>query len=141
MNLVTASIILLVITLVMTSCHQTVNDEDHWKISPSFGAFRGVEGKVGFLDVPFVIGKENKYMWHFWDDDFDQNGVLKVKGTSRETGKEQIIIEALPLAGPLNGARAHAPSLMALDSSGLWKLDVYVSDKFIESIVVHVAES
>lgn len=45
-----------------------------------------------------------------------------------------------PLRGANNGADQHAPSLMFLPESGMWKLDAYVNDKLFGSVFVKVHE-
>lgn len=105
--------------------------------------FRGIENKIGITDAPLVVGTAQKVVWHFWDEEKKLIGnTIKVKGTSVETGKNIILFESSPLtAAPNLGATTSVPSGIKLTSIGLWKLDIYVGEKYYGSIVVEGKES
>ncbi|ASS76114.1 hypothetical protein CIG75_14875 [Tumebacillus algifaecis] len=121
----------------------TVTDNDAWMESPTFMVgdyrMRGIEGKVAFIDATFTA-EGQKLMWHFWEEPEVVRGSFKVIGVQKETG-EKVDVFAGPLGGELNGAVAHAPSLVKLPQKGVWRLDVFVgaeAEAYYGSIVVHV---
>ncbi|TCP53295.1 uncharacterized protein DUF4871 [Tumebacillus sp. BK434] len=120
-----------------------VTDSDGWTESPVFTAgnykMRGIEGKVAYIDAT-ITSDGQKLMWHFWGDPKALTGSFRVVAVSKETGAQTEVFQGL-LGGPLNGATAHAPSLVKLPGKGIWRLDVYVGEKadtHYGSIVIHV---
>ncbi|MFD1953003.1 hypothetical protein ACFSL6_02130 [Paenibacillus thailandensis] len=107
----------------------------------------GEEGKLGFIyddteAVKFYSGQSQKYMWHFWGEAEQLQGYpLQVIGTKKETGEQITVFKASALGGAINGADAHHPSVMALPSAGLWRLDAYIGEKFYGSVVVEIHEA
>lgn len=142
-------ILLLALVLVLPGCSRTEPEED-WELTGTFDVLvtaqdgstitytmRGVEGKFGFIDTPFVAGQGNKYMWHFWDESGTYGGKkLQVEATNRE-GKTVSVFEG-SLGGPNNTATQHTPSSMMLPSPGRWKLTVRVGGEVVGQIVVDV---
>lgn len=119
-----------------------VTDSDGWTESPVFMAgnyrMRGIVGKVAFIDATMTSNGQ-KLMWHFWGDPQVLQGSFRVVAVSKETG-EQVEVFQGPLGGELNGATAHAPSLVKVPAGGIWRLDVYVGEKadtHYGSIVIH----
>ena len=134
---------------VILSVNEPKPDNTEWKVSPLFksGAYTmiGQEGRLGFiyddLEVSrFYPHKVQKYMWHFWGKPEELKGKLKVVGVSKETGEQITVFETQALGGANNGADAHTPSGMSLPSSGLWRLDAYIREKYFGSVVVQVHE-
>jgi hypothetical protein len=125
------------------------SDVQNWKESPLFKSGNytliGEEGRLGFIyddsEVSrFYPDKVQMYMWHFWGDDEEFDGALKVIAT-HENGEEQItVLEGYTLGGPNNGADRHAPFNISLPKSGMWKLDAYIGDKLFGSVYVEVHE-
>lgn len=123
-------------------------DQD-WNESPLFEAggytMIGEEGHVGFIYdnedgiSRFQPNKNQKYMWHFWGDEEEFDGDLKVMGT-HENGAEQLLVFEGGLGGANNGADRHAPSNMSLPESGMWKLDAYIGDNLFGTVFVEVHE-
>jgi hypothetical protein len=106
----------------------------------TFRTLRGVQGLFGFIDMPFVAGQGQKYMWHFWGAPEAFVGKpLKVTAANPD-GKTIDLFSGI-LAGANNGAVAHLPSSMTLPSPGLWRLEVRVDDRVIGHIVVQVASA
>ena len=125
---------------------KTDNHVKKWKESPLFesGSYTmiGEERRLGFIyddseHLRFYPNKVQKYMWHFWGDDQEFDGKLKVIAT-HENDEEQITVVEGGLGGDNNGADRHAPSNMSLPKSGMWKLDAYIGDKLFGTVFVKV---
>ncbi|MFB5083302.1 hypothetical protein [Symbiobacterium thermophilum] len=98
---------------------------------------RGHEGQFGFIDSPFVAGKTDKYMWHFWGNQEDfLYKTLEVTGVNRRGQRVPVLTSTL--GGEHNGAVAHTPSMMSLPTPGLWRLEVRVDGNHLGDIVVEV---
>ena len=74
----------------------------------------GEEGRLGFIYdnteiTRFYPNKEQKYMWHFWGNDEELTGELKVTATHKESGEQITVLQNHTLAGPNNGANQHVP--------------------------------
>ncbi|WP_108587968.1 hypothetical protein [Paenisporosarcina sp. OV554] len=119
----------------------------NWEQSPLFESGKytmiGEEGRLGFIYddddevVKFYPNKKQKYMWHFWGEEEEFDGVLKVIGT-HENDAEEIYVTGGGLGGPNNGADKHAPSNMSLPKSGMWKLDAYIGENLLGTVYVKV---
>lgn len=160
-SVVKKTIWILMLSLLLIGCSntkQTVNEEKKvkWEESPTLvqeienqngtkieNTFRiGDNGKLGFGEYgPFIAGKYQKYMWHFWGDEKTLTKPFKVIGISKKTGEKITVfqIQAQNLA-PNNGADHHLPSSMMLPSSGLWQLEAYFDDELFGNVVVNVKE-
>lgn len=116
--------------------------EPSWEVSPLFTSgtyeLRGIPNKVGFIDVGFIAGRVNKYMWHFWGSEYELNGNFKVKALKKGTRQLIDVFSADYLGGKNNGADRHIPSSMSLPTSGRWQLLAYMNDQLFGSIVVDV---
>lgn len=104
--------------------------------------FRGIENKIGMTVAPLIVGTSQKVIWHFWDESEDLIGnTLKIEGTSIETGENIILLESSPLTSAPNlGAITSLPSGIKLTTTGLWKLDIYLGEKYYESLIVEGKE-
>lgn len=99
----------------------------------------GEKNRIGFIydeDIGFKPHQVNKYMWHFWGEQEELEGALKVIGKNTNTGEEITVFENMALGEPLNDADAHVPSLMSLPSSGIWELNAYIGDELFGPVVV-----
>ncbi|CDQ18493.1 hypothetical protein BN982_00766 [Halobacillus karajensis] len=124
--------------------------DKEWEESGQFksGPYQmiGEEGRLGIIYsggefTKFYPDRQQKYMWHFWGEEEELEGDLKVIGTSEETGREVVVLEDVPIAvKEHNGADASAPTLMSLPKSGMWKLEAYIDDTLHGSVYVHVHE-
>lgn len=164
-------LVFLSVLLLLVGCSEKETKEkeavssNHWQVSPTFDipidfggkkgkyVLLGKEGRLGFLvgsgnedDIkidPIIKGKPNKYMWHFWGNDDEFDGPLKVVGIN-EKGEKHKIIQADNSVNvgisPYNGATTHVPSTMEFPTAGLWKLEVYIGEKLFGDIVVNVEE-
>jgi hypothetical protein len=142
-------IFVLSLFLVLTGCNteKLSSENTEWKVSAMFksGAYTmiGEKDRLGFIYddsevTRFYPNKKQKYMWHFWGEPDELIGKVKIIGTSKETGREITVLEAGGLAGPNNGADAHMPSTMSLPTSGLWRLNAYIGEKYFGSVVMKV---
>lgn len=166
-------LVLLSLLLLLVGCSEKETKEkeavssNHWQVSPTFDIpvtfsdgkkgkyiLIGKEGRLGFLvgsgseDAvqinPIIKGQPNKYMWHFWGNEDEFDGPLKVVGIN-EKGKKHKILKNDNSGNvgisPNNGATTHVPSTMEFPTAGLWKLNVYIGKKLFGDIVVNVEES
>lgn len=133
----------------VTEQDEVVNAAEDWVESPLFKVndyqMIGEEGRLGFIydnteETKFYPDKTQKYMWHFWGNEDEFNGELKVIAFHEESGEQITILEGRPLAGPNNGADHHVPSNMSLPNKGLWKLEAYIGDKLFGTVFVKVYE-
>lgn len=119
-----------------------------WTVSPTFEAdgytLRGLIGSIGFIDVPFVAGKGNKYMWYLWGDAL-KGEKLKVIATKKGSNqKAKVFIEG---AGTNNESKVESipigdqiPTSMSLPSPGLWALNLSIDGQDYGRIVVNVKQ-
>ena len=145
---------ILSITLTTVACtnekpEQTnlISEASNWKESPIFTVNQypmiGEEGRLGFTYddtelTRFYPNNEQKYMWHFWGNDDEFEGPLKVIASHKESGAQHTILKNQTMGGPNNGADQHAPSMMSLPKPGLWKLDAYIGEKLFGSVFITV---
>lgn len=104
----------------------------------------GKKGRLGFIYddsevVRFYPNKVQKYMWHFWGEEQELEGELKVVAT-HEKEDEEIYVTGGGLGTANNGADKHAPSNISLPKSGIWKLDAYIGERLFGSVYVKVHE-
>ncbi|WP_342471914.1 DUF4871 domain-containing protein [Metasolibacillus sp. FSL H7-0170] len=135
------------VLLLLVAC--TGNKKEAWQESEFFesGSYRmiGIKDKAGFIynkeTIPFTANEPNKYMWHFWGDEDELKGDIKVIGIFEDEPDEKIEVlhEKINYLSAHNGADYHIPSLMELPKAGMWKLEVYIDDKIFETIYVEVA--
>ncbi|MFC4102851.1 DUF4871 domain-containing protein [Paenibacillus xanthanilyticus] len=119
-----------------------------WTPSPLFasGAYmmRGVDQRVGILDVPFTAGQAQKVMWHFWGSRDELNGPFDVKAVKEGSDQLMTVYETKPflssnaLAGANNGADRHVVTMIELPEAGKWRLLPYVRGSLLDSVVVDV---
>ncbi|MEK4485657.1 hypothetical protein MHH81_08635 [Psychrobacillus sp. FSL H8-0484] len=90
----------------------------------------GEEGRLGFIYddsevLKFYPNKTQKYMWHFWGDEKELDGRLKVIATNQDEGEQVFLTETVHLSGPINGADGSHHTHMSLPKKGIWKMDAY----------------
>ena len=144
-----------IVSLVIAGCNEEESIEEkgkvkhNWNESSLFesGGYTmiGEEGRLGFIYddsevVRFYPDKVQKYMWHFWGEEQELEGELKVVAT-HENEDEEIYVTSGVIGPANNGADRHAPSNMSLPKSGMWKLDAYIGDKLFGSVYVKVYEN
>lgn len=118
-----------------------------WKESSLFksGGYTmiGEKQRLGFIYennevVRFYPNKTQKYMWHFWGENQEFKGKLKVVATHENDNEQINVLEGIEVGGPNNGADRHTPSLMSLPKSGMWKLDAYFGNELFGTVFVRV---
>ena len=133
----------------VTEQEKVVSAAEDWEESPIFKVndyqMIGEEGRLGFIydnseETKFYPDKTQKYMWHFWGNEDELEGELKVIAFHKESGEKITVLEGRPLAGPNNGADHHVPSNMSLPKKGLWKLEAYIGDQLFGKVFVKVYE-
>lgn len=120
----------------------------NWEESPLFetGSYTmiGEEGRLGFIYddsevTRFYPNKVQKYMWHFWGEEEEFTGDLKVVATHEGNEKQIILLEGKELSSSAyNGADHVVPSNMSLPKSGMWKLNAYIGGKQFGTIFLKV---
>jgi len=148
----TSLTVFLVIFLFLGGCMEkteetiAINEPTNWKESSLFESesftMIGEEGRMGFIYddsevTRFYPNKTQKYMWHFWGEDEEFDGELKIVGT-HETEEQVTILESDSVGGANHGAERHLPSNFSLPTSGMWKLDAYFDNDLFGSIYVRV---
>lgn len=103
----------------------------------------GEKGRLGFIYddsevLRFYPNKTQKYMWHFWGEDKEFEGKLKVVATHENDGEQITLLEGVEIGGPNNGADRHTPSNMSLPKSGMWKLEAYMGDNLFGTVFIRV---
>lgn len=116
-----------------------IPDSD-WQIASSFefenSVITGKNMRMGYVSSGFTAGKPNKFLWHLFN-------VEQLAKQIRINAVKQGSTDVLTLLDTrLSGSERHKtlPSSMQLPESGLWRLLVYVDDKFFDSMVVMVKE-
>ncbi|MEQ2527553.1 hypothetical protein WMO40_12630 [Bacillaceae bacterium CLA-AA-H227] len=103
----------------------------------------GDNGKLGIGEYgPFITGKSQKYMWHFWGNEKTLLKPFKVVGISKDSDTKITLFE-LPKStslAPVNGASHSLPSTLKLPEPGLWKLEAYFGEELFGSITVLVQD-
>lgn len=137
--------------LIITGCGTEKADTDakEWSVSPAFKAgartLYGNEGKFGILrengegNNLFNVGLGRLYGLYFWGNPEQLKGKYKLVGIHKETN-EKVQLYEWDIQKGQNPAQSDAFSggKFGLNQPGLWRLDVYIGDKFFDSIVVEV---
>lgn len=105
-------------------------------------AFQIGSGPKGKSEImPIVEDKNNKYMWYLWGNDKELNGELKVKGIHESGHKETIFTASNVTAQEFNSADGSMPSMMEFSKAGKWKLDVYIGNEKIGTVIIDVEKA
>ncbi len=138
-------VLIVTVLFLATACMN--EPKNAWKESEIFysGSYSmiGEKDRLGFIYdesevTRFYPDKEQKYMWHFWGEDEELDGDLRIIAT-HETGGEPIPLVGVSfIGGSHNGADGHIPSMMSLPKSGMWKLSAYFDDKLFGTVYVKV---
>ncbi|MEH7121658.1 hypothetical protein V7127_00270 [Bacillus sp. JJ1773] len=131
----------------------------NWNITPNFPApsdgghqsiLRGLKGKAVYMDSEDIkAGKAYKIRWFFWGEDLKENPGewLTITATQKDTGKRIEMVRAnnweitLPQNEDLKDvlqAQASQHVKMTFPSSGVWRLDAHIGNKYYASIVLEV---
>ncbi|WP_128895570.1 hypothetical protein [Longirhabdus pacifica] len=134
--------------LTIIGCQATAN----WAESDLFtsGSYTliGEEGKIGFIyddseaAIRFYPDKPQKYMWHFWGEEEELKGDVKVTATHENDDEESITLFSYrdPWQYQNSSEKRKLPSGFSLPKSGMWKLDAFIDDELFGSIFVKVHE-
>ena len=103
----------------------------------------GNENKSGVIGADMPSLTPQKWMWHLWGVNDPTNTKLTVVGFHKESQTiHQITTNGwnIPLAGPNNGADAHAPSTVKVPKPGEWAMFLYVDEKLFDILVYDINE-
>ncbi|RKD21049.1 hypothetical protein BEP19_15330 [Ammoniphilus oxalaticus] len=138
---------LFALVLLLTGCvnqDKPPADEIVWEESPTFQSngvvMRGIPDRLAIIDTPLKAGEEQDFSWHFWGHLDEVTGKLTVMAEQQDVKKTVVLIQKVYIlpAAPSNGADNHFPSMLSLPSPGLWKISVYIKDRYFDSIFVEV---
>lgn len=131
--------------------------EEDWPLSPTFDLYdrdgtliyrdrvRGVEGRIGFLDVGDFAATERetgaKMFWYVWGDPEQLvDKELVATAVHQRTG-ETFILNRTKLMSGFYGADAHnLTQFEPFPLKGIWRIDVEIDGKPYGSIVIHVKD-
>lgn len=121
-----------------------------WQESPIFSyegiELRGIPGKIGILSTPWIAGKPNKYMWHFFENRIPSGTltVVAVHKESNQVSKALVQVDSLeqtwstyPLPETTENHR-DIPASMMIPEKGMWVLNAYIGVKLYGQVVVKV---
>lgn len=119
-------------------------DPKPWAVSPVFhvanDTLRGIEGKIGLIEKPFIVNQTDEYTWRLWGKPEDlANKKFKVIA-NRENG-DGAFFEEVPIPLRHSGsttAITSIPYTMKLIDKGLYRLDAYVDNQLFGSVTVNV---
>ena len=139
---------LMLIFFILTACQseETIKEEQWEDNSPTFtsefGEMFGKEGSIGIIGSKTVTENGQKWMWHFWGTEDISNKEWEVKAFKH--GEEATVNpitfkdeQLTPRGDVING---HARSAVLFPSSGIWKLKVYIDEKFFDEINVDITQ-
>jgi Domain of unknown function (DUF4871) len=136
---------ILLFLLLLVGCSNNVEKaEETWKVSPTFstdyGEMFGKEGKIGIIGGEVKAGKGQKWMWHFWGSEDISYKEWEVKAVHQDTNKEinPILFKDEKLTPKDKEIQGHARSQVSFPSPGLWKIKVFIDNKFFDEFVVEV---
>jgi hypothetical protein len=130
----------------LVSCSNNVEKakEEKWEVSPTFstdyGEMFGKEGKIGIIGGEVKSGKEQKWMWHFWGTKDISYKEWEVKAVKQNSNEEinPVKFKDEKLVPRDDNIHGHARSMVSFPASGLWKVQVYIDNKFFDEIIVEV---
>ncbi|MBH0164876.1 hypothetical protein IHV12_08100 [Fictibacillus sp. 7GRE50] len=135
--------------------------EENWELStefatPTFEVLVGKKDSIGIAGPPFIAGKTDKFLWHFFGSHNEveilTRGDFKVIATNKESGEhERVLVQNSGMVwsydfqkdSPLTpiediGSIHSIPTNMKFSKSGIYRLDTYFGGKRFGSIVVEV---
>lgn len=163
----TTLLLLISVLLVISGCSinsQRSNNRDKhnndiekisYDLTPTFitegSEMRGINGKIGFLNLKFQADAPQKVLWHFWGQADEISGTFRLEGTHLLSGKKtpslvdnntQEMIWESPsyYTQPNLGAIKTMPSSLLFEEPGVWKLNVYLDGKNFAELIVEVEE-
>ncbi|QED46996.1 DUF4871 domain-containing protein [Cytobacillus dafuensis] len=124
-----------------------------YNLTPTFitegHEMRGIEGRIGFLNLKFKAKESQKVLWHFWGEENEISGTFKLEGTHLLSGKktpllvnlnthEKIYESIQPYTQANLGAIKSMPSTLLFEEPGVWQLNVFIDNKHFAELVVEV---
>lgn len=136
------------------------NSED-WTLStefatPTFEVLLGEKDRIGIAGPPFIAGKTDKYLWHFFgshnETEILTRGDFKIMATNKDSGEhERVLVQNSGMVwsykfqkdSPLSpveevGSIHSIPVNMKFSKSGIYRLDTYFGGEWFDTIVVEV---
>lgn len=134
-----------------------------WEVTPTFPTpeiqtisgkrsylLRGVKGKAVFVDTgEMKTGEPYKTRWLFYGEELegDTGQTIKLVAVQKDTGQKEILHHSVN--GEIGDQQSkdimdaiHAQSslhvVMNIPAPGIWRIDAYIEDKYLTSIVVEV---
>ncbi|WP_416731053.1 hypothetical protein [Fictibacillus sp. JL2B1089] len=135
--------------------------DENWKLStefatPTFEVLVGKKDKIGIAGPPFIAGKTDKFLWHFFGSHNEieilTRGDFKIMATNKDSGEhERVLVQNSGMVwsykfqkdSPLSpieevGSIHSIPVNMKFSKSGIYRLDTYFGGERFGSIVVEV---
>ncbi|RCW39609.1 hypothetical protein [Paenibacillus prosopidis] len=140
--------ILVGLIFLMTACTSpNKTDESGWELSGTFEAggikMYGKEGRLGFVPQGNSnISKGGHFIIYFWGKPEELADTYTLIGEHKETGVKETLYPEWEVSRPENqvGADARSGAKFILDQEGnkkgKWRLEIYMGDKYFDSIVV-----
>jgi len=136
--------ILFIIIFLVTGCANQENPREQsvWEVSPTFQSdglqMRGIQNRVAIIDTPFEVGQKNENMLHFWGKLDEITGKLTVIAEHKDTRENIAVLQKIYIipAAPIHGADNHIPFSITFPTPGLWKLNVYMGDRYFDHIIL-----
>lgn len=142
-------IILMTVLILLDGCtsQNNTNDEADWELSGTFEAgdmtLHGKEGRLGFHPQGNSdISKGGHFIIYFWGNKKELANTYKLIGVHKETGAKETLYPDWEVSSSANlaGADAQSGAKFILDQKGnkkgKWRLEIYMGDKYFDSIVV-----
>ncbi len=141
-------LIVLSLVSVIAACktEETLKEEKWEDDSPFFtneyGEMFGKEGSIGIIGLKTITESGQKWMWHFWGPDEISHKEWEVKAFKQgeEDSINPITFKDEKLSPRGTSINGHARSTVMFPSSGAWKLEVYIDEKYFDEIIVEVTQ-
>ncbi|MBD8071083.1 DUF4871 domain-containing protein [Bacillus sp. PS06] len=145
----------MIIILILVGCEkETTNNYERTPIFISEGEeFVGVEKKVGILNTTYFENEPIKTLWHFWGEEDEIKGAVRIEGTHLETGeKSPLLLDGYSFKNATwefnhgftqanLGATKTMPSYIGFVQSGLWEVVVYIDGTHLGEFILEVKEN
>ncbi|WP_313799902.1 hypothetical protein [Cytobacillus sp.] len=145
------------------SLQSNSSKDTNWEVTPTFPTpeiqtmsgkrsylLRGVKGKAVYVDTGDIkAGEPYKTRWLFYGEELEGNTdqMIKLVAVQKDTGQKEILHHSVN--GEIGDQRSidimdaiHAQTslhvVMNIPAPGMWRIDAYIENKYITSIVVEV---
>ncbi|AJY76073.1 hypothetical protein [Paenibacillus beijingensis] len=137
----------LIFLLTACSAQDTTDNLPEWELSGTFEAggvkMYGKKDRLGFVPQGNSdISKGGHFIIYFWGKQEELASTYKLIGVHKETGITQTLYPEWDVSRSKNpvGADAQSGAKFVLDKEGnkkgMWRLEVYMGDRYFDSIVV-----